>query len=206
MSICGIYGFKNTTNGKWYIGQSVDIGVRKRGHLSKLRGNNHVNAHLQAAFHKYGEDNLEFRVLEETQEGLLDIQERLWIIHYKSDQPEFGYNLRMGGNIGHHPSEETRRKSSLSHKGKSPSAESRLKLSVALMGRPSPMKGRHQSEEARRKIAEGHRGKPKLWLRGRHQSDETKKKRADALRGQHRSEESRQRMRVAAKLRCKNNA
>jgi predicted GIY-YIG superfamily endonuclease len=29
MKICGIYGIRNVVNGKWYVGQSVDVENRR---------------------------------------------------------------------------------------------------------------------------------------------------------------------------------
>ena len=136
MKTCGIYGFRNMVNGKWSIGQSGDIKRRKAVHFSCLRRGIHYNQHLQAAFKKYGEANFEFRIIEEVSEALLDFYERTWIAHYKSDQPEFGYNLESGGHLYKHHSAETRLKISAAEQGKRNSAEHRRKISVALKGRP----------------------------------------------------------------------
>ena len=70
MNTCGIYGIRNMVSSKWYIGQSCNIEERKRSHYSHLKNGTHFNEYLQRAFNKYGFDNFEFRVLEETEEGL----------------------------------------------------------------------------------------------------------------------------------------
>jgi len=64
----GIYGIRNMVDGKWYVGQSVQIEVRRECHFSLAKHGKHYNAHLQRAFLKYGKENFEFRILEETTE------------------------------------------------------------------------------------------------------------------------------------------
>lgn len=62
MTEAGIYMLVNKTNGKRYVGSSRNCHRRKSEHLSKLRRGVHINAKLQAAWNKYGEDNFEFVV------------------------------------------------------------------------------------------------------------------------------------------------
>lgn len=61
----GIYRIVNKQNGHQYIGRSSDIEFRWRNHVSDLRGNKHVNEHLQYAWNKYGNNVWEFEILEE---------------------------------------------------------------------------------------------------------------------------------------------
>jgi len=164
----GIYRIKNLANGKVYIGQSANLDKRMKRHLAALIAGDHSNQHIQSSFVKYGKDNFEFSVIEETYEDMLDIRECAWIRYYKSDQPEFGYNKEGGGSLnkvitlearrkisaglmGRPVSEETRKKMAESCKGYHPSKEVREKMSCS-------QKGRHHSEETKRKIAESHRG------------------------------------------------
>lgn len=78
-------------------------------------------------------------------------------------------NLKGGGD-GRGWSEESKKKSSLSHIGKYPSKETREKLSKAHTGVPKP-----KDKEWREKIA--------ATLRGTHQSKETREKRSKSLKG-----------------------
>lgn len=61
---CGIYIITNLINGHRYIGSSNDLYSRLKRHRWELRNNDHVNAHLQNAWNKYGEDNFEYGILE----------------------------------------------------------------------------------------------------------------------------------------------
>lgn len=192
---CGIYGICNTVNGKWYIGQSIDIEKRKYNHFFKLRRGDHFNPHFQRAFIQCGEDNFEFHILEETSEDMLDVRERAWINYYQSFNMQYGYNLNKGGHQNHHHSkktcqkisdkqmgristmkgkkrppfsEEWKKNMSISHKGKSFSDETRKNMSIARTGEK-------HSEEWNRNISESHKGK-KL-------SEEHKKNLSEAKKG-----------------------
>jgi len=55
--MCGIYGFRNSINGKWYIGQSVNIKERIRAHKAALNSSYHNNEHFLRAWKKNEERN-----------------------------------------------------------------------------------------------------------------------------------------------------
>lgn len=128
-------------NRKRYIGiTSTDVNSRwKNGN-----GYRH-NSMMTRAIKKYGWSNIEHNVLytnltkedaENTEIGL--------IRKYKSNDPEFGYNISNGGNsVGSH-SERTKRQLSISQKGlhRSPATEFKK-------GRKSPMRGKRVSQEIR---------------------------------------------------------
>lgn len=102
-------------------------------------------------------------------------------------------------NKGISPSEETKQKMSNSLKGikRGPrSEEHKRKLSEALKGRIDNRKGFRHSEEAKKKISEARRGKP-----GHPMSEENKKKLLEINKGKIISEETREKMRLAAKKR-----
>ena len=117
MKVGGIYGIKNLVNGKWYIGQSVNIERRKPSHFARLKSGNHRNPYLQRAYLKHGRDNFEFQVIEIVSEDTLDMRECFWIEFYKSTHPQYGYNLETGGNKCKHLSKETKIKISEAQKG-----------------------------------------------------------------------------------------
>jgi len=136
--MCGIYGFRNSINGKWYIGQSVNIKERIRAHKAALNSSYHNNEHFLRAWKKYGESSFDVLILEECNQDMLDKRETAWIGYYKSNIREFGYNLLSGGgNLKRH------------------SDESKRKLSIKLKGR----KGKPLSEETKRKLSQINKGK-----------------------------------------------
>lgn len=95
----GIYVITNKINGKKYVGQSKDIFERWRQHEQnfRLKLYNYV---IYQAFEKYGFENFEFSILEETKIEDLDEREKYWIktLHtYVKDPKCQGYNMTLGG-------------------------------------------------------------------------------------------------------------
>lgn len=105
----GIYKITNKINGKFYIGQSVDIERRFMEHKTP----HGTMTSVKLAMKKYGKENFSFEVIEECSEDELNEREMYWIATLKPQ-----YN-RCGGGTGargHHVSEEVR--SELSRKSK----------------------------------------------------------------------------------------
>lgn len=90
----GIYQILHKESGKRYIGSSKNIKNRLAEHKSGLRHSRHPNDYLQKAFNKYGEDAFEFKQIVECLQQDLELYEQLIIDGYKSNQRDFGYNLR----------------------------------------------------------------------------------------------------------------
>lgn len=134
-----IYCYRNTINGKRYIGLTLNEKVRKNDHL-RLRGN---SPYFKKALLKYGKDNFEYIVLyEEISEdrnkliSSLKLKEVEYINKYNTNHKELGYNLTKGGEgtLGYKRihSEETKVKISNALKGrklKPLSNETKLKIS-----------------------------------------------------------------------------
>ena len=93
----GIYMILNKTNGKIYIGQSVDIQARFKAHKNELNHNKHHNKHLQSAWNKDCEENFEFIILCECEQNKLNEFEQYYILTLDATNPEVGYNLAWGG-------------------------------------------------------------------------------------------------------------
>ena len=89
----GVYQIKCTSNGKIYIGSAFDIRNRCEQHRRSLRRREHPNAHLQAAWNKYGEENFEFLALETTDQNSRLDAEQNWIDQTQSANKEFGFNI-----------------------------------------------------------------------------------------------------------------
>lgn len=115
---CGIYYIKNKTNGKMYIGKSIDIQKRWKSHKTQLKNGNHVNPHLQSSWDKYGDNAFEFSIIEECACEELNDREKYWIQFY--DSFNNGYNLTFGGEGGNtiagYTEEELKRYKEKKHK------------------------------------------------------------------------------------------
>lgn len=95
---CGIYGLKNKTNGKWYVGQSTRSIADRWSSYKNLKCDSQPK--LLNAIVKYGYDKFEKIILENcpAEQSILDSREDYWIRFY--DSVENGYNCRYGGANG----------------------------------------------------------------------------------------------------------
>ncbi len=100
MPTCGIYMYRNKINGKVYIGQTVNVYLRRRQHENPT-GQDRTHQ-FDSDFHRdlreYGIENFEFSLLEECLPQELNEREVYWINKYKST--EIGYNVKKGGSGG----------------------------------------------------------------------------------------------------------
>jgi len=217
MKPSGVYRIFCTTNGKSYIGSSMNVGKRLRWHRNTLRQSVHQNPYLQNSWNKYGESAFEFRILEMCNESVLRQREKEIMDRVR---PEF--NCR---GIDPHQSltsfsAEARSKMSKASLGKPKqylvSPEARENIRAAKMGHPVSLEtraklraaslGRPVSPETREKIRAamiGHknnlgythspetRAKMSATRLGRPVSLETRAKISTARLGQHLSQETR---------------
>lgn len=98
--VIGIYKITNNVNGKIYIGKSQDIYNRWWQHEYEFEREIHYNPHFQRAWTKYGKDNFIFEIIEECTLDNIDEKEIYWIDKYNATNPDYGYNLRAGGEGG----------------------------------------------------------------------------------------------------------
>ena len=179
-----IYCIKNTINNKEYIGLTTrTLEQRWKQHIyeSNKQDSWEWNTPLGNAIKKYGKDLFQVFVLEEcSSETELKQKEIQLIRERKSLASETGYNLTLGGDgrLGYKLSEETKRKIGEGNKGKTYTAESLEKMSVAAkkrcVGKPSPMDGKKHTEESKQKIIS--------FLTGRKHSEESKRKRSESMK------------------------
>jgi group I intron endonuclease len=179
-----IYCIKNTINNKEYIGLTTrTLEHRWKQHIyeSNKQDSWEWNTPLGNAIKKYGKDSFQVFVLEEcSSETELKQKEIQLIRERKSLASETGYNLTLGGDgrLGYKLSEETKRKIGEGNKGKTYTAESLEKMSVAAkkrsVGKPSPMDGKKHTEESKQKIIS--------FLTGRKHSEESKRKRSESMK------------------------
>lgn len=191
----GIYKIVNKSNGRVYVGSSIDIERRWAKHRWMLYNGRHTNVHLQHAWDKYGEDAFAFTVLEEVEDGMLLATEQKYLddcladgnyynIAQNAAAPTQGltFTKEHRGKIskalkGRKFSEETRRKMGEAKKGRKPSEETRRKMSASQMGNQNCL-GNTASEETKRKMSEAQKGHPV--------SEETRRKIGAAHRGKKR--------------------
>jgi group I intron endonuclease len=106
-----IYKATNTLNGKVYVGHTVKtLARRKSDHAYQAKKGDRRGA-FQVAILEHGGVNafLWEQIDSADTKAELDDKEKQWIAHYKSDDPQFGYNQQSGG-IGGRPNIETREK------------------------------------------------------------------------------------------------
>lgn len=164
----GIYCIKNKTNGKLYIGSSINIDKRFREHKNSLKANKHHSIYLQRSWNNGNE--FEFKVIEVVNEAEKLIEREQYYIN-KFDSYKNGYNMCP---IAGRP------------KGLKHTLQSRKNMLEAHKGQESPMKGKHHTKISRKKISE--KGK------NRYISLETREKISKALKGKKKSKETKAKM------------
>ena len=95
-----IYKITNTINGKVYIGQTArSMEKRWKEHLRHgFNPKNHeYNLHLYKSMRKYGKDAFTIELIENCENNLMSEREIFWINFYNSSNPDFGYNITLGG-------------------------------------------------------------------------------------------------------------
>lgn len=157
-----------TPNNKRYIGITCRT-------LNKRFGSNGVKYKSQLfgrAIKKYGWDNIQHIVICDglTKEHAEQLEKDL-IAEYQTTNPEFGYNVSIGGNVpaiayvGHKHTEETKRKIGKANANRQLSEETRAKISEkikALWDDPTYREkqlARVVSTETREKQSQAHKGK-----------------------------------------------
>ena len=171
LTISGIYQIANARNGKLYIGSAANLRHRRGVHLGLLRRGTHHNPHLQNAWHKYGPDAFEFKVIGTCPKNKLLIIEQYMLDHLR---PAYNISPVAGSQLGTRRTEETRRRMSIAQKDWVRSPATYQKIGDTLRGRKQPPrsvawrhnlsvanKGKIISEETRRKLS--------LALKGRAQ-------------------------------------
>ena len=181
----GVYVIQNVINNKKYIGSSISIKRRMSEHFRCLKKQRHPSLYFQRAFNKYNEDNFKPKCLLYCDKSNLLFYEQRALDVYKPYNSNYGYNTcsKAGNMLGFKFSEESKKKSSISHlgiksgmKGRKHTEESKLKMSnsSATKGkRPSEKtiqaviaarRGVKHTEETKLKISLAHKGKKKKPL------------------------------------------
>lgn len=171
--ICGIYSIENIINHKKYIGQSVNVEHRWYCHRSDLKNKKHDNDYLQKSWNKYGEENFQFRVLEQCHRDMLNEKERYYIDLYNTMNRDYGYNLKSGGQDRNYVTDDVKKKISIANKkyyDEHPEAKTQKAnaayeqwqnpdVKAKILGENNGMYGKTHSPEAREKISKAQKGR-----------------------------------------------
>lgn len=105
--IPGIYMIRNLLNNKVYIGSTNNIQKRYKQYMWATASDSsytETSRTIVSEIKKYGWNNFEFKILEagqtcfdESDRGYKEIE---YIMKYRAVDPEYGYNLTMGGESG----------------------------------------------------------------------------------------------------------
>lgn len=175
-----------------YVGSSGNVERRTWWHANALKRGKHPNKHLQSTWDKYGADDFKLSLLETCSTEQMIEREEFWMFAMPAPPT---CNAKMYGSATVH------------------NDATRLKISLANKGNPSPNKGKSPSAETRRKISEAMKGRPKTDSEmrkrrepNRHLSEEHRRKLSEATkgrpahnRGKPVSEETRQKVSKALK-------
>ncbi len=152
-----VYCVTNKVNGKRYVGKTIGT-VERRWilHVSEAKNTNKRRAIL-CAIRKYGRESFEHEVLQEcsTSEELT-LAEITWIAKLKTTDSKNGYNETAGGEGLSMPTDETKKKMSEAHKGKTASFETKARMSAAHTGKIISFQHRETLRMLKSKAVEGY--------------------------------------------------
>lgn len=159
----GVYVIRNHVNGKVYVGSSISVSGRLRGHVTHLSRGDHTNKKLQRAWTKHGIDSFEFGVLETCDPVDLIKCEQKWIDKFDASGRNTGYNIcpKADSRLG------------VKHTEKACNKISKTKT-LKYMSEPGPRTGAILSEETKRKISNSKKGS-KMSLESRQKMSKARK-------------------------------
>lgn len=152
-AVSGIYLIRNIANGMVYIGQTINLRLRRSTHVASLKYGYHCNYRLQNDYDKSGKGVFEFVMLEQVSEEMLDNREAYWIGYYRSTDSRFGYNIGAWGEGIKHHTQESKTRMSISHIGLRHTEEEKRKISKSRTGYVVPPESRKRMSEAKRMAA-----------------------------------------------------
>lgn len=163
----GIYGLRNKTSGKWYIGQTKNTFSSRWSKYKRLACKSQCK--LYNALLKYGYNDFEKVVLENVppENELLNSREIFWSDYYNSIDD--GYNTKLCGGSKSKFTKESREKMSKAQMGKKLSLEHKNRIGDGNRGKIQPLDavakttlantGRKHSEETKKKMSTSRLGK-----------------------------------------------
>lgn len=155
--LCGVYAIECLANGTLYIGSSVHIYRRWRGHRSKLKSGTHENPYLQKDYDLFGSDMFSYTILGYAEKSGLRDLEQIFLDGIIGRGTSYNVHPNAETALGRTFTAEQRTRVSNRNKGRIITAEHRRKLSKAL-------KGRTFSEEHRRNLSGSKKRRPPAQL------------------------------------------
>ncbi len=156
----GVYQILCVPTKKVYIGSSVNIARRCRGHFERLRQGTHENTYLQHSWNKYGESAFEISVVELVLEVGLHYREQYYIDKLRATDRRKGFNISIKAGApmyGLKHSPESLAKMSASQKGRKHTETFKKMMSERNKGklfRPVTPDGIRRYEENMRRMRE----------------------------------------------------
>ena len=186
----GIYGFHDTINNKWYVGQSLDVERRIKQHYKNISLDD-VNS-FDYFLHKVGIENFEVKILKKCTQEELNDNEKYYVELY--DAYNNGYNRTAGGQqwAKHYKITEAHREALK----KSWTEERRAKAKIT----QSKLQKEFYQTERGKLMAKKHGDQ----IRGTKASEEAKRKMSESRKGHLTSEETKQKISIANKGRKHN--
>jgi hypothetical protein len=217
-----IYVWENKINGKKYVGQTIKV-LQKRinEHLFNARLDK-PTMYISKAIKKYGEDNFRcYQIDKARTKNALNKKETYWIKMFCSDEPEYGYNLTIGGDSAK-VTDLAKKHMSKAQKGRIITSEHARKIGLTRIGKPlseetknkikevwatksekemdefksrvsETMKKHVRTEEHKRNISLSKMGKNNPMY-GKHHSEESNEKRRQKVTGYHHTEEAKRKI------------
>ena len=151
-----VYKHVNKINGKVYVGLTNNVKRRWRNSGYFYKG----SPYFKHAIDKYGWDNFEHEILfEHLTEEEAKQKETEMVLYYRSNEPDYGYNLTNGGDLNV-PNEEVRQKISKSKSNMTGEQLQHVKEAAQLreqkykqQGRKNPFYGKTHTKETREKLS-----------------------------------------------------
>ena len=198
----GIYAFTSKVNGFCYVGQSINLAKRKREHLKDLRNGKHHAIYLQRHCKAHGLDCLDYKVLELCGPDMLTAREQFWMMEFEATG-SFNSIPASDSAKGFSPTAETRLKISIAGKGKKRSAETRALMKITnsrpvsqeTVAKMIATRKENQIGKPKRKLSDKQKGILLESRIGAKHTDEAKARIGAASAGRVFSEESKQKMR-----------
>jgi len=167
MTTPGCYKITHKVSGKFYVGSSVDIHNRWKGHINDLNKQQHSNSHLQASWNKHGEDAFDFEILAICPEGMVRDVEQSYLdeIFSHPNPRSIAYNISKDSTApmqGRNHTEESRHKMAKIRTGKTHAEETKRKQSESAKGENNPFYGKTHASETINKMSATQKSKPDL--------------------------------------------